>query len=165
MRFRKLRIAFSATCLIACVLLIALWVRSYWYRDARIMYLSGSRWIHVVSMLGQSAWAFADSPWGKPTANQSGDNVLTRAAFTEGEPVEAIPDSIRLPLRDTLLFHWQSYDDGKLLTVPYWLPVFASSAFAIAPWIRWTRRFSLRTLLLATTLVAVVLGVIVWAVR
>src|SRR6478672_10879160 len=33
MRFRKLRIAFSATCLIACVLLIALWVRSYWWFD------------------------------------------------------------------------------------------------------------------------------------
>ena len=28
---RYLRIAFSATCLIACVLLIVLWVRSYWY--------------------------------------------------------------------------------------------------------------------------------------
>src|SRR4051794_31716465 len=27
---RYLRIAFSATCLIACVLLIVLWVRSYW---------------------------------------------------------------------------------------------------------------------------------------
>src|SRR6266850_7721836 len=33
MRFRKLRIAFSATCLIACVLLIVLWVRSYWCVD------------------------------------------------------------------------------------------------------------------------------------
>ena len=31
MKFRKLRIAFSATCLIACVLLIVLWVRSYWW--------------------------------------------------------------------------------------------------------------------------------------
>ena len=29
MRFRKLRIAFSVTCLIACVLLIVFWVRSY----------------------------------------------------------------------------------------------------------------------------------------
>src|SRR5687768_1683987 len=29
MRFRKLQIAFSATCLIACVLLIALWARSH----------------------------------------------------------------------------------------------------------------------------------------
>ncbi len=29
-----LRIAFSATCLIACVLLIVLWVRSYWWMGA-----------------------------------------------------------------------------------------------------------------------------------
>ena len=34
MKFRKLRIAFSATCLIACVLLIVLWVRSYWKVDS-----------------------------------------------------------------------------------------------------------------------------------
>src|SRR6476620_2501344 len=34
MRFRKLRIAFSATCLIACVLLIVLWVRSYWWYES-----------------------------------------------------------------------------------------------------------------------------------
>jgi hypothetical protein len=31
MRFRKLRIAFSVTCGIACVLLIAMWVRSYYW--------------------------------------------------------------------------------------------------------------------------------------
>ena len=33
MRFRKLRIAWSVVCAIACVLLIALWVRSYWWMD------------------------------------------------------------------------------------------------------------------------------------
>jgi hypothetical protein len=31
MRFRKLRIAWSAGCAIACVLLIVLWVRSYYW--------------------------------------------------------------------------------------------------------------------------------------
>ena len=31
MRFRKLRIAWSVVCGIACVLLIVLWVRSYWW--------------------------------------------------------------------------------------------------------------------------------------
>src|SRR5436309_31493 len=30
---RYLRIAFSATCGIACVLLVVLWVRSYWWYD------------------------------------------------------------------------------------------------------------------------------------
>ena len=39
------------------------------------------------------------------------------------------------------------------------------AALAAAPWIRWSRRFSLRTLLIATTLVAVVLGLIVYAAR
>ena len=32
MRFRKLRIAWSVGCGILCVLLIVLWVRSYWWR-------------------------------------------------------------------------------------------------------------------------------------
>ncbi len=33
MRFRKLRIAWSVVCGLACVLLIVLWVRSYWWID------------------------------------------------------------------------------------------------------------------------------------
>src|SRR6476620_7609681 len=33
MRFRKLRIAWSVMCGIACVLLIVLWVRSYWWSE------------------------------------------------------------------------------------------------------------------------------------
>ena len=33
MRFRKLRIAFSVLCAATCVLLIVLWVRSYWWID------------------------------------------------------------------------------------------------------------------------------------
>ena len=33
MKFRKLRIAWSVGCGIACVLLAVLWVRSYWIAD------------------------------------------------------------------------------------------------------------------------------------
>jgi hypothetical protein len=53
---------------------------------------------------------------------------------------------------------------GKGHMVPYWAIVLPSAALASVPWIRWSKRFSLRTLLIATTLVAVVLGVVVWAV-
>ena len=42
----------------------------------------------------------------------------------------------------------------------HWLPALLFAAVAAIPWLRW--RFSLRTLLIATTLVAVVLGLIVW---
>jgi hypothetical protein len=33
MKYRKLRIAFSLVCTMACVLLMALWVRSFWQWD------------------------------------------------------------------------------------------------------------------------------------
>src|SRR3954447_21045285 len=50
--------------------------------------------------------------------------------------------------------------------IPYWFPLLISIAFAAAPWLRELKlRFSLRTLLVATTLIAVVLGLIVWAAR
>jgi hypothetical protein len=43
MRFRKLRIAWSVVCSIVCVLLIVLWVRSYWIEDSieRISFSQG----------------------------------------------------------------------------------------------------------------------------
>jgi hypothetical protein len=52
---------------------------------------------------------------------------------------------------------------GTGLVIPYWSLVLVTPLLAVAPWIRW--RFSLRTVLIATTLVAVVLGLIVYASR
>ena len=49
------------------------------------------------------------------------------------------------------------------IRVPYWSLVSLSAVFAYLPWLHW--RFSLRTLLIATTLVAVLLGAIVYAIR
>ncbi len=50
--------------------------------------------------------------------------------------------------------------------LPYWFAVFVSATFAGAPWLsRLDWRFSLRTLLIATTLIAVLLGLIVWLSR
>jgi hypothetical protein len=47
----------------------------------------------------------------------------------------------------------------------YWFLCLLVVFFAAIPWIHWTLRFSLRTLLITTTLIAVVLGLIVYAVR
>jgi hypothetical protein len=43
----------------------------------------------------------------------------------------------------------------------FWVPVLLSVVFAAVPWLRW--KFSLRTLLITTTLIAVLLGLVVWA--
>jgi hypothetical protein len=57
------------------------------------------------------------------------------------------------------------YADRCGIQVPYWFIVLVTAAFSVAPWIQWSKRFSLRTLLIAMTLVAVVLGLVVWAMK
>jgi hypothetical protein len=52
-----------------------------------------------------------------------------------------------------------------LFFVPYWCPVCLSVLLATSPWFGMPRRYSLRTLSIATTLVAVLLGLIVWAAK
>jgi hypothetical protein len=56
-----------------------------------------------------------------------------------------------------------------ILAVPHWFAVLLSSTLAVVPWIPSLRalnwRFSLRTLLIATTLTAVVVGLIGWSIR
>ncbi len=51
----------------------------------------------------------------------------------------------------------------SILIVPQWAVLGASTVLAVVPWMyTLSYRFSLRTLLIATTLVAVGLGLIVW---
>ena len=38
-----------------------------------------------------------------------------------------------------------------------------SASLAAVPWFRWSKRFSLRTMFITTTLVAIVLGLIAWS--
>jgi hypothetical protein len=53
-------------------------------------------------------------------------------------------------------------EEGRInLIFPYWCVVLLAGMFAAAPWVR----FSLRALLVATTLVAVVLGLVVYFAR
>jgi hypothetical protein len=50
----------------------------------------------------------------------------------------------------------------RILQMPYWSITLLSASLAVVPWIR---RFSLRTMLIATMMVAVGLGLAVYAVR
>jgi hypothetical protein len=51
---------------------------------------------------------------------------------------------------------------GRVVVIPHWSPVLLFGAIASCPWLPWFKwRFSVRTLLIATTLVAVGLGMVV----
>jgi hypothetical protein len=57
------------------------------------------------------------------------------------------------------------YEGDLEVDFPHWCPVLAVAAMAAFPWIRWSKQFSLRTLLIGMALVAMGLGAIAYAVR
>jgi hypothetical protein len=158
---RYLRIAFSATCLIACVLLIALWVRSDTHRDEAAAPFGGNRRVVIQSLYGEIECVFTVAAW-YPVSEwrlQSESTSIT------------IPPTLYLEDKTTTHitgfgFSW-AFSSGEYLAVgvPHWFAMISIIALAIAPWMRWSWRFNLRTLLIATTLVAVTLGLICYAIR
>src|SRR5688572_14017793 len=56
MKYRKLQIAFSAVCGVLCLLLVVLWVRSYWYQDVAFSVSGGYR-SQVMSLSGRLYFA------------------------------------------------------------------------------------------------------------
>ncbi len=83
--------------------------------------------------------------------------------------IAAYMDSYKVTVATTKVsFHWiwpTPPPSGARLVIADWLPTLLFATLAAVPWLPWSNRFSLRTLLIATTLVAVVLGLIVWAVH
>src|SRR5262245_38512210 len=68
---------------------------------------------------------------------------------------------VQSPNRFSLGF--SSPESYTVFTVPYWFLALLAALLTAVPWTR--RRFSLRTLLIATTLVAIALGAIVFATK
>jgi hypothetical protein len=65
-----------------------------------------------------------------------------------------------VPAHRYFVFHYRSTVQGTAIWIPFWTMTLPVGIAALLPWL--PRRFSLRTLLIATTLVAVGLGVIAW---
>jgi hypothetical protein len=53
-------------------------------------------------------------------------------------------------------------DADSSVVVPYWFLVLATGSLAMMFRIRWPWRFTLRSMFLATTFLAVVLGMVAW---
>jgi hypothetical protein len=68
------------------------------------------------------------------------------------------------PMEESWSAGWQSDPTPAAFALcPHWFAASVVTLIAATPWLRF--QFSLRTLLIATTLVAVVLGLVVWASR
>jgi hypothetical protein len=160
MRFLKLRIAWSVVWGLAAVLLIVLWVRSYWVRDR----ISHNYFGQKVAWMGYSV----DSLRGLCSIliteyeNGHGPDRMHHVSWPADATVSIMFPAVS-QARKFLGFKWESSADTFDIIVPYWFPVLALVAIASAPWL--PRRFTTRTLLIATSLVAVLLGIVVWLSR
>jgi hypothetical protein len=177
MKYRKLRIAWSAAWGVVAVLLCVVWVGSYWRHDILRFPIPGvpplgspklkSRLIRQYDIRSHNGVVY----W---SASGIGKGWQWKSyKITEGQV--GFMDGTGKPLKSYAGFRFKIYSAATntrpsrfVVSVPYYFLALAVSALAAAPWIhwiRWPRRFSLRTLLIATTLVAVALGLVVWASR
>ena len=140
---RYLRITTSLLCVTACVLLIVLWVRSYWADTWVMGYLSSTRLFGVGSQAGQMTLV-------------SVPEKVTAGTYA-GWGIRVFPQRNHW-LVPHMGFAFQLDRTELHAFVPHWFLVMVAGSFAALPWIRW--RFSLRSTLIAMTLVSVLLGII-----
>jgi hypothetical protein len=148
MKHRKLRIAWSVAWGVVVLLLVGLWLRSYWRAD-------------LLGGYSPSTFIFgAGSRQGTLGAEWQPD----AASFLRIRQWKTI--SLPLGTAPAVQFYCHRTPQGTItISVPIWFPVCLLVLVASLPWMPWPSHFSLRSLLLATTLVALVLARLVMALR
>lgn len=151
MKYRKLRIAWSAAWSVVAVLIILLWVRSYRTTDIIIRHR-----IHIESGIGFFSIQFPDYSLPPRWQNINSDDYHTQPGHTYATGFPGRTQS-------KVWGHFAASHYHRGLCVPFWFLILASATVGYAAWLR--PQFSLRTLLITTTIVALALAFIVWAAK
>jgi hypothetical protein len=144
-RFRKLRISWSVAWGLPCILLIMRWARSYTWYDSAYLPLSQGYAIAAGSIAGNTAWRIRYSSNGPALTIVT----IKRTDSVWPEIAGMLPS-----------FSLRKEGSDWAINTPHWLPVTIFAVLFASIWIR--KRFTLRGLLITTTMVAVVLRLIVW---
>jgi len=163
MKYRKLRIAWSVVWGVACLLMIALWARTadngtnfqeplLEVRDFAVYSTDGIIWAVKAPFVVYSPPIDYFVSYYIPSRYQATPDGFASTAIHKGRGFD--------------MQFWSRWT--WFVQAPNWFPVLVAFALGVVPWInqlKRLRRFSLRTLLIVMTLVAVGLGVIVWTSR
>lgn len=145
---KYLRLTWTGFFAVVTVLLCVLWLRSYWWVEQASLPIGQSRCLYFGSVPGAFMFGVTSEPWPETYSSEPADAWLADALDDEDTP-------------------WSSARKFRLMggavMLPYWFGSSSAPLIALAPWTR--LRFSLRTLLIATTLVAVLLGIFVYAMK
>ncbi len=150
---RGLRIAVTTVCGIACALLAVMWARSYHSEDRASGHISGSYGVQLYSSRG---WMVCS----RNTAVDATQHYPWK--MDVGKEHWLHPADDRLKFANPL--HFLRGASFASITAPHWVLIGLSGAVAlVTSTVR--LKFSLRTLLIVTTAIAVLLGVVVWESR
>jgi hypothetical protein len=150
MTYRKLRIAFSAVYGILCLLLIVMWMRSKYWVDQVFVPVAHSTYVGLGSM---------PNAFGVGLANKSPTGTWEMLNMPTSDWLAVGGSSVTWSGARTFIIS----NEGAIL--PYWFGVLLSATLATIPWFHWSKRFSLRTLLIAMTLIGLILGTIIATTR
>ena len=150
MRYRRLRISWSVGWIVASLLVIALWMRSYRAFDYVSGMATASRQVEVFAVQGR----VVIGTWG-------GETTFTRW-YHRSNAVADSQGTVNMLKNQENAMGFAIIKPS--VVIPYYFFAAVTGALAVAPWIRWSKRFTIRTLLIATTLVAAILGLATWAV-
>ena len=152
MKYRKLRIAWSGTSCVLCLILLVLWVRSY----------SAADLIGCGNVQNDSATltALISSRGVLVLQRHTSANSPSLSKWTSG----SWEHHVTPPRSPASRFTLSNSDALFAIGCPMW---FLGLLLILSAWLPWSgliEGYSLRTLLIATTLVAVVLGAVVYVV-
>jgi len=147
----KLRIAFTITCVIFCLLFVALWARSCKTLDLLSRQDGKGYTTALGSERGSAYFVHMYIPnWnaGYVTPRSTAWQYLSRKARS-GAPE----------------FDWAFTAQKKKIQLPYYILIGLAAPLALAAGHPWLRRFSLRALLIVMTMMAVYLAALFYLVR
>jgi hypothetical protein len=153
---KYLRIAVTALSLTAFVLLIALWVRSYWWIDSLQFPITSTHCVGCWSVEGTVAVYRGIYPPGYFSSSSSpflSHGVVNRQPWDRPQA----QDGYHWPLGFGVMQSGMS----RVPYAPHWFYALLVGMIAPLPWVHCAKRFSLRTPLIAMALVALALGIIV----
>jgi hypothetical protein len=156
---RSLRITATALMLLLSATLVVLWFRNFRGADVGWAPLPSGGHVVVVSQQGQMEFVFS-----KPSPASLRTRQATKTASSWGGDTYSVVHQSAVDVlfpRVKPLRYRRLWPAGLNMMTPYRFLVPFTVALSAVPWIKWSSRFSLRALLVGTTIIAVALGIYV----
>lgn len=149
--------------LLISALMFILWLRNFWQSDVVWAPLPGQGHVVIASLQGQVEFAVSLPTGTSPPATavrMRPQNTPRWGAESYSVSWNSLGD-VLLPMVKPLRYRRLWTGRELNLMAPYWCLIPFTWMLAAAPWVRWSKRFSLRAFFIATTLIAVGLGIYV----